>query len=63
MRLIFSHDCDTVSLTSDRHKCSICPKRMLLIFFSPVNMGRFLKLTEFSLSIDTLGIFVLILVM
>lgn len=51
MRLLFSHDCDTASLTSDRAQMQHLPQKDVVDFFS-ASLGRFLKVTEFSLSID-----------
>lgn len=51
VRLTFFHECDTANLAP------FTPQRMLLGFFFPENLGRFLKVAEFTLSICILRTF------
>lgn len=54
MRLIFLHDCDTMSLASDGAHAHL-PQKYAVEFFSE-SLGRFLKVAEFNVSTNTLGI-------
>lgn len=56
--MIFLHDCDTMSLASDGARAHLPQKDAVefFFFFFSESLGRFLKVAEFNVSTDTLGI-------